>query len=69
MAERLKRPAVAWKLERLLDVGSEAALSRSVDVVSRITLGAVDTKRKRRRGAVLVTVPLLELVWTCSTCF
>ncbi|KAG6623295.1 Cytochrome P450 [Phytophthora cinnamomi] len=50
VVERSSRPAVAWKLERLLDVGSEAALSRSVDVVSRITLGAVDAKRKRSRG-------------------
>ncbi|KAE9226533.1 hypothetical protein PF004_g11599 [Phytophthora fragariae] len=50
VAERSKRTAVAWKLERLLDVGGEAALSRSVDVVSSVTLGAVDAKRRRRRG-------------------
>ncbi|KAG7383742.1 hypothetical protein PHYPSEUDO_003357 [Phytophthora pseudosyringae] len=50
VAERAQRPAVAWKLERLLDVGSEAALRRSVDVVTAVTLGAVDAKRKRRRG-------------------
>ncbi|GMF38245.1 unnamed protein product [Phytophthora fragariaefolia] len=54
---RLKRPAVAWKLERLLDVGSEAALGRSVKVVSTITLGAVETKRKRRRGDDVIDSP------------
>ncbi|GMF10064.1 unnamed protein product [Phytophthora lilii] len=49
VAERSRRPTVAWKLERLLDVGSEAALSRSSAVVNTITFGAVEVKRKRRR--------------------
>ncbi|KAG6956313.1 hypothetical protein JG688_00011485 [Phytophthora aleatoria] len=50
VAQRASRSAVVWKLQRLLDVGSEAALSRSVDVVKSVTLEAVEAKRKRRRS-------------------
>ncbi|KAG3193598.1 hypothetical protein PC128_g10101 [Phytophthora cactorum] len=50
VAERASRSAVVWKLQRLLDVGSEAALSRSVDVVKSVTLEAVEAKRKRHRS-------------------
>ncbi|ETN10366.1 hypothetical protein PPTG_10505 [Phytophthora nicotianae INRA-310] len=48
--ERKSRSAAVWKLQRLLDIGSEAALSRSVDIVNSVTLEAVEAKRKRRRA-------------------
>uniref|UniRef100_H3H0D6 Cytochrome P450 n=1 Tax=Phytophthora ramorum TaxID=164328 RepID=H3H0D6_PHYRM len=58
MAERSQRPAVSWKLERLLAVGSEAALSRSIDVVSTITLEAVHAKRSKHRAGSGCDSPL-----------
>ncbi|KAG1687744.1 hypothetical protein DVH05_004613 [Phytophthora capsici] len=72
IAERMQRPTVAWKLERLLDVGSEAELRRSVDVVNAITLEAVEAKRKRKSCGNLITgsrVDMLDLLLSqkCSS--
>ncbi|RLN55047.1 hypothetical protein BBP00_00008668 [Phytophthora kernoviae] len=39
-----------WKLERLLHIGDEAALSRSAALVSAEILAAVEAKSKKRRG-------------------
>ncbi|CEG39149.1 Cytochrome P450 [Plasmopara halstedii] len=49
IAERRTRPMIMWKLERLFNVGSEAALRHSVDVLSAITSDAVNAK-KRNHG-------------------
>ncbi|POM81369.1 Cytochrome P450, partial [Phytophthora palmivora] len=50
VAERLKRSTLTWKIERLLDVGNEAALNHSINVVKAVAMEAVEAKRKRRRG-------------------
>ncbi|OWZ05664.1 Cytochrome P450 [Phytophthora megakarya] len=50
VAGRSKRSALMWKFERILDVGNEATLSHSVNVVKATTLEAVKAKRNRRRG-------------------
>jgi cytochrome P450 len=58
VAQRSKRPSVVWKLERLLDVGAEAALSRSIDDVNAITVKAVAAKTRRRRGGSKCASPV-----------
>ncbi|KAF4033906.1 Cytochrome P450 [Phytophthora infestans] len=65
VTERASRSAVVWKLQRLLDIGSEAALSRSVDVVKSVTSEAVKAKQRRRQGDTPIAasrVDMLELL-------
>ncbi|RLN66673.1 hypothetical protein BBJ29_008104 [Phytophthora kernoviae] len=50
VSQRANRSSIAWKLERLLHIGDEAALSRSAALVSAEILAAVEAKSKKRRG-------------------
>lgn len=50
VAKRSKRPAVVWKMERLLGIGDEAALSRSIEAVRSTTVAIVEAKMKKRSG-------------------
>ncbi|KAK1942337.1 Cytochrome P450 94C1 [Phytophthora citrophthora] len=71
VAERMQRSTVAWKLERLLDVGCEAALRRSIEIVNAITLGAVEAKKKRSSDSPVTgsRVDMLDLLLSqkCSS--